>query len=89
MTSKIRVPLESEMTMRTPACIVPCRSFIRFVLGMAPVEQLLSSCNDVNYPDVDCHYDGNPDNLSDPRQHQEPTEEQDEQKYAELYLRAL
>jgi hypothetical protein len=56
---------------------------------MAPVEQLLSSCNDVNYADVDCHYDGNPNDLSDPRQHQEPTEEQDEQKYAELNLRTL
>jgi hypothetical protein len=56
---------------------------------MAPVEQLLSSCNDVNYADVDCHYDDNPNDLSDPRQHQEPTEEQDEQKYVEVNLRTL
>jgi hypothetical protein len=67
--------------------IVPCRPFIRFVTAL--LEQLLSSCNDVNYANIDCHDRGDPNDLSDPGQQEEPAEEQDKQKYANLNLRAL
>ena len=36
-----------------------------------------------------CHDGGDPNDLSDPRQQQEPTEEQDKLQYADLNLRAL
>ena len=52
---------------------------MRFVLGTAPLEHLLSSRNDVSYADVDRHYDGNANDLSDTRQHQDPTEEENKQ----------
>jgi hypothetical protein len=60
-----------------------------FTLGKVVFEQLLSSCNDVSCADMDRHDDGYPNDLSDPRQHQEPTEEQNKQQYADLNLRSL
>jgi hypothetical protein len=53
------------------------------------LQQLFSSCNDESYTDVDCHDDGNPNDLPDPRQHWKSTEEKDKQKYAYLNLRAF
>jgi hypothetical protein len=50
------------------------------VLGAAPFQQFLSSRNDVSYADVDRHYDGNPNDLSDRWQRQEPSKEENKNK---------
>jgi hypothetical protein len=73
----------------TLARVVPRGSLIVFTPRLELLQQLVFSCNDKNYADVDRHDYDNPNDLANPRQGQKPTKKEDTQKYANLYLRAF
>jgi hypothetical protein len=83
------ISLEIRQKDATLARVVPRVSFIVFAPRLELLQQLVLSCNDKNYADVDRHDYDNPNDLANPRQGQKPTKKEDSQKYANLNLRAF